>query len=474
MREIDRRKAERWWAIFLAVSAVLALPVAGWAAEVDINVVENSKNDNGFLDDAAGHFGNPVRATDKADLIKKVLARLGEGDCIKTLTLAGHGSPGNISTGDGQKVEKCKHINGNGNDWKTPFKALQGKFCAGAKIVIWGCNVGACNEGASKLHEISQFFGVRVEAQTGFVYGNGTTQEGSQTQVALPTDTKPPAHKSAPSECKKKKKPGEDATATTRTGVPVAPAVVTFPSAGTPGAPQPVPVWDILSVSFVPAAQLDTVFEETDPTRPFLETATISVAGDLYLAERAVQNRSIVEAAASGVFTDSVADTRQLGANLMGAVVFQLADGRKIPYYTFADFQHLLSGADFANALSTTCDGIALYRLMTWETLPYTILDAHLDPEAETALLSDLVLAANQAEQGLIVESHATLDRLISRTEQLSPETATRIEAEAATLKADYALLVDEVAEPAPDPDPGPTPRDPVSRTPDDSGKRRR
>lgn len=471
MREISRANSERWRAILLMAFAALALPAAGWTAELNIHVVEDSKNDNGFLTAAAGHFPNPIRVTGKADMVDKVLNKLGEGDCIKSLTLVGHGAPGDISTGSGTKSESCKYVNGNRAEWEPVLKKLKGKFCAGAKLTLWGCNVGACSKGASKLHELAKFFGVTVEAQTGAVYGNGTPEAGSQTQTADPNSDKPPAHKAAPGECKKKKKTMD--AVTPGFSVPVTPRPVTFPASG----PQPVPTAEIYAVTFVTADLLATVFEEADPSRPFLETARISGEGQVYLAENGILNRTLIERVASGVFSDSTANTSGLAAKLNGALVFQRTNGETLQYFTYGDFQYVLAGPDSENTLRTTCDGISLYRLLTWESLPYTILDARLDPETENLLVEDAVAAANLAEQGLIAESHTALDRLIARTQQLSPEAAAEITGEAEALKADYTLLQDEleddVDEPTPDPDhPHPTPGDPTGRTPDDSGKR--
>jgi hypothetical protein len=154
-------------------------------AQKDIVVVEDSPNDNGYLDKAAKTYPKAIRAKSKADMVKKVLATLKPDDCIKNLMLVGHGDEGVIGVGDGTGREDCKQIDGK-PDWKEVLKPLKGRFCKPARIVLFGCHVGACDKGSAKLHEIAKEFGVVVEAPTGFTYGDGSVEPGSQTQVATP------------------------------------------------------------------------------------------------------------------------------------------------------------------------------------------------------------------------------------------------------------------------------------------------
>jgi hypothetical protein len=176
----------------------------GLAGGQEITVVEDSANDNGYLTGKAQKNAGCLRATSKEDMVEKVLQRLGACNCIKVLKLVGHGSPGNISVGDGQGWETCKHINGNRDEWEKPLSKLKGRFCKDAKILLIGCNVGACDAGASKLQELADFFGVTVEAPTGKTYGDCTEEAGSEHQIATPGGHKP-EHKSSPSDQKKEK-----------------------------------------------------------------------------------------------------------------------------------------------------------------------------------------------------------------------------------------------------------------------------
>ncbi len=175
----------------------------------DITVVEESTNDNGYLTGKAKKNPGAIRAKSKEDMAKKVLAKLGFCGCIRMLKLVGHGCPGNISVGAGQGWVKCKQINGDGDDWKKAFSKLKKRFCKNGRILLVGCNVGACEKGRSKLKELADFFGVPVEAPTGKTYGDCSEEAGSEHVVAKPGEGKPP-HKESPSDKKKKKeaKPG--------------------------------------------------------------------------------------------------------------------------------------------------------------------------------------------------------------------------------------------------------------------------
>lgn len=352
------------------VGALLALPSWTLAAEKDINVVEDSKNDNGFLTAAAKHFPNPIRVTSKADLAKKVLASLGRGDCIKKLTLVGHGREGLISTGDGNKTETCKHINGNSQEWKDALKGLKGKFCAGAKIVLWGCNTGGGDAGKKKTQEIADYFGVTVEAQTGKVYGDGTTETGSKTTTTPPgseEEVVPTPNVCTPGYVPEPK--------------PI-PAPASFPALGSPTVFPPIPPSEILAVTFIPASEFTRLFQETDATLPFAESAILSPAGQDYVAANGLTDRDLIQQVVSGVSSDSISDASGLGADLNGAIVFRISSGQLLQYFTFGAYQYVLSGGDFKTSLNATCQGINLFRQLTEQkdatpvTKPPTASDA--------------------------------------------------------------------------------------------------
>jgi hypothetical protein len=174
----------------------------------DITVIEDSDNDNGFLTEKAENNPDALRATSVQDMVDKVTGSLADDETIGTLTLIGHGSPGNISVGDGQGWESGKHIDGNREEWEGPLGQLKDKFGENGKLVLIGCNVGACDDGRTKLQELADFLGVPVEAPTGEVYGDCTEEEGSEHQVAEPGEPAP-EHKASPSDTDKETKEDE-------------------------------------------------------------------------------------------------------------------------------------------------------------------------------------------------------------------------------------------------------------------------
>jgi hypothetical protein len=154
-------------------------------AEVTINVVESSDNDNTFLPKTADNVDGEIRADSVRDMVDKVLGRLGAGDCIKQLNLIGHGAPGDISVGAGMSSIAGKQINGDDADWEDQVRRLKGKFCEGAELRLLGCNTGVCDAGAAKLHKLANLLGVTVKGtnrnvypadygKDGFIGGDGT------------------------------------------------------------------------------------------------------------------------------------------------------------------------------------------------------------------------------------------------------------------------------------------------------------
>jgi len=132
-----------WNWIERLICAILRL--FGITRRRDITVVEDSANDNGYLTGKANRNPGCIRATSNEDMVDKVLRKLWSCDCIRTLKLVGHGSPGNISVGDGQGWESRKHINGNRDEWEAPLSRLRGRFCpqSGGPVLHAG-PVGEC------------------------------------------------------------------------------------------------------------------------------------------------------------------------------------------------------------------------------------------------------------------------------------------------------------------------------------------
>ena len=285
--------------------------VLGGLKPKDITVVEDSTNDNGYLTGKAKKNPRAIRAKSKEDMVKKIRTELGFCGCIRVLKIVGHGSPGNISVGDGQGWERCKHINGNRDEWEKPLSKLKGRFCKAGRILLVGCNVGACEKGRSKLSELAGFFGVPVEAPTGKTYGDCSEEAGSEHVVAVPGEGKPP-HKESPSD--KKKKEAE------------------------PGGEQRIP-FDVGTVRRVGVHPAQLVRGR------FPLDAAAHVLGD---------ERSIREFFDRIDFSHTV-NGEGLGADYNAHVLIDIA-GEVVEYRICADFDYLLAVGDWRNMYEITWD----------------------------------------------------------------------------------------------------------------------
>lgn len=134
---------------------------------------ENPTYDDGGLRDLERQFPDAIKASSKEDMKNKILEHLRtQKCCLKKLIIMGHGNNGNISTGGGKQDEPCKYINGNRDEWEPILNELKGRFCKGAEIILFGCDVGAGEVGMAKLQELADFFKVSVRAPTRSVRGD--------------------------------------------------------------------------------------------------------------------------------------------------------------------------------------------------------------------------------------------------------------------------------------------------------------
>ncbi|MDX9905327.1 MAG: T9SS type A sorting domain-containing protein [Bacteroidales bacterium] len=131
-----------------------------------------------------------VEAENLKEAVDEILDELDEGDCIKELHFRGHGSNGNQSVGDGINHRVGERINGD-NEWKNELGRLKDKFCEGALVHLWGCNVGRCNEGAAKLKEIADFLGVTAKGTVNKVIAGGQNMYAGPIQTATPDQPQP-------------------------------------------------------------------------------------------------------------------------------------------------------------------------------------------------------------------------------------------------------------------------------------------
>lgn len=180
------------------------------AAELEVNVVEKPTGENdpqGYDKANAERVDSPLRVESTKDMVDKIIGRLKEGDCIKTLNIYGHGAPGRIATGKGSvppdKTNRNAYIDGtgdaaNGDSWKPELQRLKGKFCKGASVNLYGCNVGADEEGAAKVWELAKLLDVEVGAAVDRVDGREGYPPHTEKnwQKAEPGGTKPEPKKS--------------------------------------------------------------------------------------------------------------------------------------------------------------------------------------------------------------------------------------------------------------------------------------
>ena len=183
------------------------------AADKDIHVVEKPpENANGAhkkdKEEVENMGETPIMVTSVEEMVSEVLEELGDGNCIKKLYLYGHGSSGNISVGDGTKHIPGKRINGGENEWWKHLQKLKGRLCEGAKIYLFGCNVGSCSKGAAKLKKLADLLGVTVKGAVDIVNAgkNKDYIENGRWQTATADESQPACIKAKEEKAKKKKK----------------------------------------------------------------------------------------------------------------------------------------------------------------------------------------------------------------------------------------------------------------------------
>lgn len=203
------------------VLGLLSLSLNLTAAEQKILIIEKSANDNDNTNHTANANNPPPGTTNTyevsslADCATQIANGLNEGDCIKELNFRGHGGQGVQSVGSGVNANGDKEIDTGGEEWKKALEGLKGKFCEGATINLWGCNIGAGEAGANKLKQIADYFGVTVKGTVNTVYAGEQNTYDGPIQTADPDNPKPTAL--APNDEEKAPKKGSEGTIPTLT-----------------------------------------------------------------------------------------------------------------------------------------------------------------------------------------------------------------------------------------------------------------
>lgn len=147
--------------IALLAIVIFCLPLSGISQDnpVDIHVASSQ---NGAVDHLAGKYDAP-RVNGIRDMVDTVLNQLGADDCIRSLTIHGHGNSGLLEVGN----EVLTDANVNNRAIREQLRRLRGRFCDDAVVTLNGCLVGSTQAGSNLLKRLADILGVPVRAPTG-------------------------------------------------------------------------------------------------------------------------------------------------------------------------------------------------------------------------------------------------------------------------------------------------------------------
>ncbi|MCG2784877.1 MAG: DUF4157 domain-containing protein [Anaerolineae bacterium] len=160
----------------------------------DITVLDWGENWNPF--NLAGGILTlgEIDASGVRDMVDQIKERIPQQtDCIRELTIIGHGSPGRISVGDGTGWIEGANINGGAIDPSSPtydpamramLAELTPLFCSSGSVTLRGCNVGDGTAGAEFVQQLADLWGVPVQAHVGTVRGGGYWTTGDWTSAS--------------------------------------------------------------------------------------------------------------------------------------------------------------------------------------------------------------------------------------------------------------------------------------------------
>lgn len=144
---------------------------------------------NGYLDKA--RVGNPdAGANQNTTQVTQNILSCETACANQPANIVGHGAEGDIDTG--QAWHQFMSL-ANVPDWTPDMQALATKV---THLYLFGCSVGAGQEGAEFLFEVARCVDAPVSAPTGLIYchadGHFSLQAGASWQTATPTYEPPP------------------------------------------------------------------------------------------------------------------------------------------------------------------------------------------------------------------------------------------------------------------------------------------
>ena len=164
----------------------------------DITILDWGKSWNGFNVTGGVLTIGQIDASSVEGMVDSIEREIGAGDCISTLTIIGHGSPGEISIGDGTKRIEGKFIGGGALDSKSEIydakmagllARLTPLFCTNGKAVLRGCNVGDGRVGREFTQQLANLWRVDVKAHIGTIRGGGYWTTGKWRQTSPTKET---------------------------------------------------------------------------------------------------------------------------------------------------------------------------------------------------------------------------------------------------------------------------------------------
>lgn len=150
---------------------------------VQIDVIDSSRRDNGFLTDQRRIHRNPVFCSNLADLVLGVIERA-NGQMIERLRIFGHGRGGLQATGGGTRphAHQIIAVNNSGQLHNSDLLSmLVGCFTPDALVQMHGCRVAGGWRGTLLVYLLANLWHVRVQAAyERQVADRGDHFEGSQ------------------------------------------------------------------------------------------------------------------------------------------------------------------------------------------------------------------------------------------------------------------------------------------------------